>query len=206
MPKQTFYKISDEKRKRMTDVGINIFSNQDFESVEVKHVVSLAQIPRGSFYAYFEDLEDYYAYIINQLQEKRIQDIEGLMKHFQGDFFSFLIHMYQYDLSKTSEPQRKLLQHHYLRYIQTIKKGSLTGTMYHLDKRRNIMSILTKLPLVNDQGMSIPEPEKHFVADFCMTIYLSTYNQATQEKRSLSEHLDLFKKRIKIIEKGVKSC
>lgn len=206
MPKDTFFKITEDKRRSLIDVGTTIFSKYDFEEVEVKHIVDMANIPRGSFYAYFTDLDDYYNYIINHLQEQRIKEIEAMAKEFSGDFFEFIIFMYKNDLKKLSDPSRLLLQHHYFRYIQTIKKGSLFGTIYNPRKKKNVMTVLMKIPIYYNQEEIVSEVEKEFIAEFCMTIYLSTYNQGIQENLTIDEHLDLFIKRIKIIEKGVKSC
>lgn len=68
------------------------------------------------------------------------------------------------------------------------------------------MGVLLTLPIINEIGVSLSEDYKHFIADMCMTVYLSTYNQAIQENIPIKDHLELFKKRIDIIEKGVKSC
>lgn len=204
MPKDTFFKISEDKRLKLENVGIRLFSQFDFESVEVKQIVEAAGIPRGSFYAYFDNLEDYYSYIISSLQENRIKEIEEMANSFSDNFFEFIISMYKNDLIKSNKSSRFLLQHHYFRYIQTVKKGSLSGTIYNLHKRRNIISILLKIPIENNASDKISNDEKEFIADLCMTIYLSTYNQAIQENLSIKEHINLFEKRIRIIERGVK--
>ncbi|MFA7561695.1 MAG: TetR/AcrR family transcriptional regulator [Candidatus Izemoplasmatales bacterium] len=206
MPKDTFFKITETKRKFLVDVGSKIFASKDFEEIEIKEIVEAAMIPRGSFYAYFYDLEDYYSYVISKLQEQRVEETEALAKSFNGDFFKFIIMMYENDIRNLANPSRLLLQHHYFRYIQAIKKGSLMGTIYNLNKRKNVMSILIKIPINSEAKNKISLEEKEFIADLCMTIYLSTYNQAIQENLSSDEHLNLFKKRIRIIEKGVKSC
>ena len=206
MPKDTFYRIPYEKQQILLNTVISLFSTFNYEEVDVKRIVNSANIPRGSFYSYFNDLEDYYSYIIGQLQENRIKEIEQLAMNYQRDFFSFLIDMYEYDLKKITNPSRRLLQHHYYRYIQTIKKGSLSGTIYHLEKRKNVMSVFLNLPIMTHQGMLVSDEEKAFIADLCMTIYLSTYNQAIQENLSIDEQLNLVIKRLKLIERGVKSC
>lgn len=206
MPKETFFKIAEDKRKILIDVGSKIFASKDFEEIEVKEIVEAAMIPRGSFYAYFHDLEDYYSYVVSKLQEERVEETESLAKNFNGDFFEFIVMMYENDIKKLSNPSRLLLQHHYFRYIQAIKKGSLIDTIYNLNKRKNVMSILIKIPINHELEKKLSLEEKEFIADLSMTIYLSTYNQAIQEKMSVDEHLNLFIKRIRIIEKGVKSC
>ncbi len=206
MPKSTFFNIIEGKRNQLIQVGVELFSKHDFENIDVKMIVDYAQIPRGSFYAYFTDIEDYYSYIIEQLQTQRIKEIALLAKDFEKDFFEFLKFMYEYDIKKIQEKSRRLLLHHYFRYIQTKKKGSLSGTIYHLEKHNNVMSILLSLPIICDSGEELTKEEKIFIADLSMTIYLATYNKAVQEDLDLNGHLNLFKKRIKIIERGTKSC
>lgn len=65
MAKETFYNLEVKKRKRILEVMIRIFQKKPFQNVTVKEIVEELGIPRGSFYQYFEDLEDAYFEVIN---------------------------------------------------------------------------------------------------------------------------------------------
>jgi len=190
MPKATFYNISKIKQKKLIDVGVLLFSKNQFEDVDVKMVVNLAGLPRGSFYAYFENLEDYYNLIITSLRN--------------GSLFDFLIKLFKYDITLYAQDERKLLLTHYFRFLQTRKMGSFEGTMYHPSLRIGIYSILASFKISNDEINQLDDEKTASLIDFAMTVYLATYNVCIHDKMSEEESLKLFTERIKIIERGVK--
>ena len=66
MPKEVFFNLSDEKRDKITSVLRDEFRSKPFYKVNVKDIVEKAGIARGSFYQYFENLEDAYFTILNK--------------------------------------------------------------------------------------------------------------------------------------------
>jgi len=74
LPKDTFYNLNREKKKKITDELIYEFSNKPFSQVNIKTIVENLGIARGSFYQYFNDLEDSYFYIL----DKKTHDIHIL--------------------------------------------------------------------------------------------------------------------------------
>lgn len=65
MPKQTFYNLSDEKRESIIGVLKTTFEEKTVFDASVKEIVEKLKIARGSFYQYFEDLEDAYFMILD---------------------------------------------------------------------------------------------------------------------------------------------
>lgn len=161
MPKATFYNISKIKQKKLIDVGVLLFSKNQFEDVDVKMVVNLAGLPRGSFYAYFENLEDYYNLIITSLRNDRIQVVKTLAQGFDGSLFDFLIKLFKYDITLYAQDERKLLLTHYFRFLQTRKMGSFEGTMYHPSLRIGIYSILASFKISNDEINQLDDEKQH---------------------------------------------
>ena len=66
MPKQTFYNLSEDKRKLIDEVLKDEFSTKPFKDCNVKNIVERLSIARGSFYQYFHDLMDSYFYILDK--------------------------------------------------------------------------------------------------------------------------------------------
>ena len=58
MPKSTFYNLNNEKREKIEKALKNEFTRNTFEKASISNIIEEAQIPRGSFYQYFEDKED----------------------------------------------------------------------------------------------------------------------------------------------------
>lgn len=65
MPKATFYNLDEEKKQNITNVLISEFSQKPYSEVNVKTIVERMGIARGSFYQYFNNLEDSYFYILD---------------------------------------------------------------------------------------------------------------------------------------------
>jgi len=203
MPTTTYYNIVEEKQKKIIEVGVDLFSKNQFENVDIQMVVNKSGLPRGSFYAYFENLEDYYNLVISTLRADRIRKVENLAEGFEGNLFDFLIKLFKYDIAQYTYDERKLLLTHYFRFLQTRKMGSLEGTIYHPSQKIGIYTILASFKTGCAELDRFSE-KKAAIIDFSMTVYLSTYNVCVHDKMSELESLELFTERIKIIEKGVK--
>ena len=58
MPKETFLKLPEEKKDKIIKAAKKEFARVPFEQTSIKNIVEDADIPRGSFYQYFESKED----------------------------------------------------------------------------------------------------------------------------------------------------
>lgn len=101
MPRLTFFNLPDHKKQTLLDAAIEEFSRVPLQDASIANIVKAADIPRGSFYQYFENKEDLYLYLLEvELKEKRNKYITKLEEH-HGDIFhavtdilqSFLIRM-----------------------------------------------------------------------------------------------------------------
>src|SRR5699024_3187759 len=90
-------------KQTLLDAAIKEFSRVPLAEASVAKIVKGAEIPRGSFYQYFEDKEDLYFYLLNEeLKEKRKKYIAMIEKH-QGDIFPAFTEMLQSFLLKINE-------------------------------------------------------------------------------------------------------
>jgi len=72
VPKDTFYRLSEEKKRRIFDAAVREFSTRRFSEASLNQIVKAAKIPWGSFYQYFHDKEDIFRYMYDEiLREKR---------------------------------------------------------------------------------------------------------------------------------------
>ena len=65
MPKNTFYNLPDKKKSRVVGVLKETFSDKSIYQANVKEIVEKLDIARGSFYKYFENIEDAYFTILD---------------------------------------------------------------------------------------------------------------------------------------------
>ena len=71
MPKQTFFNLTEEKRRQIIDIAIDEFADNDYEKASISKIVARAGIAKGSFYQYFADKDDLYGYLISLIAEKK---------------------------------------------------------------------------------------------------------------------------------------
>ena len=88
MPKQTFFNLPQEKQRRLLKAGFEEFSRAPAMDASISNIIKLAEIPRGSFYQYFEDKYDLQAYLVMQFSQKWYQTWLDLLQTHQGDFFA----------------------------------------------------------------------------------------------------------------------
>lgn len=86
MVKSTFLNLPEEKKQRITKALLHEFSDYPLGKAQVARIVKEANIARGAFYKYFNDLTDAYIY----LYKIAIKDIHMNMSpgnKFDPDFF-----------------------------------------------------------------------------------------------------------------------
>lgn len=66
MVKATFKNLPQAKKERITAALLNEFSHYPLTKSQVARIVKDAQIARGAFYEYFDDLTDAYQYLYRQ--------------------------------------------------------------------------------------------------------------------------------------------
>ncbi len=90
MPKETFYRLPGEKRKRIMAAAEREFLENSFEAASINRIIKEVAIPRGSFYQYFEDKKDIFLYIVSTHKNEAFGFVESFIKDSDGDVFSFM--------------------------------------------------------------------------------------------------------------------
>lgn len=67
MPKPTFFRLEKEKQEKIIEACEKEFSSGPIHQSSIANIVKYADIPRGSFYQYFEDKDDAFFYICDNL-------------------------------------------------------------------------------------------------------------------------------------------
>ena len=111
MPKSTFYNLNNEKREKIEKALKNEFTRNTFEKASISNIIEEAQIPRGSFYQYFEDKEDALKYIIEDFLNDEKEEVKKLLIQNEGDIFLTTIDLYSYFVDRNyHDSEMKLFQ------------------------------------------------------------------------------------------------
>lgn len=105
MIKQTFLNLPVEKKERIIKSLKKEFSRVPLKDALVSNIVSDAKIPRGSFYQYFENIEDAFYFIIDEYSSKiKRQLLENLTKNNEDIILSYReLYLYIIDLIDSKE-------------------------------------------------------------------------------------------------------
>lgn len=88
MPKQTFYNLPEQKRETLIRAAKKEFARAPFVEASIANIIKEAAIPRGSFYQYFEDKEDLYHYLLEDLSSRRQASFITSLERNNGDLFA----------------------------------------------------------------------------------------------------------------------
>lgn len=111
MPKETFFNLTEEKRKRVFNAAVSEFSSKRFSEASINSIVKSALIPRGSFYQYFDDKEDIYLYMLNEIGKEKLSVMGHTMQLCKdSDFFDTFVNMFEAALkwSKTKPDYHRI--------------------------------------------------------------------------------------------------
>ncbi|MPW26106.1 TetR family transcriptional regulator [Alkalibaculum sp. M08DMB] len=104
MPKETFYNLPEEKRKKIEDAAIQEFKDYSFDTSSINRIVESSGISKGSFYQYFDDKKDLYKHIISIIVEKKIKYMSPVMMNpFNHNFYTLMREIYKSGLSFAME-------------------------------------------------------------------------------------------------------
>ncbi|WP_213355932.1 TetR/AcrR family transcriptional regulator [Enterococcus casseliflavus] len=88
MPTDTFFHLPPEKQKRILNAAKKEFSRLPLKDASIANIIKDAEIPRGSFYQYFENKEDLYYYYFHTLKKNSQRDLLKSIQHENGDLFA----------------------------------------------------------------------------------------------------------------------
>ena len=203
MTKQMFFNISTEKQNMFLQAAMSEFTTKPFEQVSVNTIVKKANISRGSFYTYFEDLESLFNYIIQDVRNHRFIYAKKLIEECNGEYFAFIRNLFEYDFDNYSESGKYSLFKNYVHYIQSSKKGSLKTTLF-IESLAQFAKGKSLADVFNLEDLNINEEEFLDLVEMVFILMINTYLKTENEKLSKEESIRLFNKRIGFIEYGVR--
>lgn len=87
MISQTFLNLKPEKKERIFNAAKKEFSRVPLEKALVSNIIRDSGIPRGSFYQYFENIDDLFVYIIDTMYKESLSRFRGSMENEKLNYF-----------------------------------------------------------------------------------------------------------------------
>lgn len=193
MPKSTFYNLSDEKKDRIFDAALKEFSARSFSEASLNQIIKNADIPKGSFYQYFDNKEDLYLYMLEVVSKEKIEiisNIEGMDP--DADVFEVIWHR-----------TREFLERGEIKpgYVEAAMLMELDNSEFIKKIRKASNDRYVKM-LENDKerGLIKPEVDSELVINLISTFNLNEYYRNGLDKERYLKNL---KDVIKIIKEGI---
>lgn len=107
MPKPTFFNLPKEKQEILIHSAKKEFSRVPLNEASISNIVKNADIPRGSFYQYFEDKEDAFYYLLELQTKVQNNEFIFILKENKGDVFETFIETFESMLTDFQEQENR---------------------------------------------------------------------------------------------------
>jgi AcrR family transcriptional regulator len=193
VPKDTFNNLSVDKKRKIFDAAVKEFSTKRFSEASINQIVKTAEIPRGSFYQYFNDKEDIYLYMFDRISmEKRevARHSEGLDR--DADFFNLCI-----DSTKATFEWAQ----HNPEYMRISMYMEIDDSEFITRLRASLSESLVRLiERDKSRGLIKPEIDSNLVADM---VYTLIWKQGSSFMTDKEMFIKKVSQGIKIIKEGI---
>ncbi|MFP7478371.1 TetR/AcrR family transcriptional regulator [Terribacillus saccharophilus] len=130
MPKQTFLSLPEDKQNTLIQSAKKEFSRVPLHEASIANIIKDAGIPRGSFYQYFEDKEDLYYYLLNQVAQENNKKLNSILQEKKGNLFEALVEQFRYMISlRHHEEHNDFLRYAFLN-MNHRKENTMANNIY----------------------------------------------------------------------------
>lgn len=91
MPTNTFFRLPEEKQRRLIDAAWQEFTRVSCTEASINRIIQAAKIPRGSFYQYFADKEDLFLFLLRDLGRDFSELLLQTLQIHNGDLSASLL-------------------------------------------------------------------------------------------------------------------
>ena len=96
MPTKTFYNLPEDKREKLMAAIRAELSRAPVDEISINKIIHAAEIPRGSFYQYFENKEDMLRYLLADYRVLLFRCAEESLARSGGDLFQTFIDIFDF--------------------------------------------------------------------------------------------------------------
>lgn len=195
MPKDTFFNLESKKRKKIMSAAKKEFTRAPLDKVKVSNIVNNAEIPRGSFYQYFENIDDLFYFFIEEIQLERETALFNFTKQNKGDLFEYSKKIFSYEYEEFVSNNRHVL-------MMNIYKSMALNTeyleKYNMRRKKFIIKLLGEICVDNLRYSKEDELIRIFLLIQDQRrglIHRSTFHDISKEEtaKKYNWYLDVFK-------------
>lgn len=147
----TFNNLPQEKKDRIVKAAVKEFSRVPLERALISNIIRDAEIPRGSFYQYFENIDDLFVYILDLISKSVNSEFIEIVMDKNNDFFEVMKQKFYEVICYFENGKNRQFNINVLTSIINIE---LKQT--NLSKKINELKLGTNSDLIPDEIKNIP--------------------------------------------------
>mgnify|MGYP000848861992 CR=1 FL=1 len=200
MPKQTFFNLPEQKRRTLLEAAEREFTRVPIYEASIANIIKIANIPRGSFYQYFEDKEDLYFYLLDEKLKEGREDFIGLLIKHNGDIIDALTEMYNRFLVKLpDEEEHNFLKNAFLYATHKVENSLMDMFDFTLNNER-FKEISN---LIDTQRLNIKENDLYHILQIVTAIAFRNFLEKISKRMTDEEAMEHFTYEIELIKYGI---
>ena len=196
MAKQTFLNLNEEKRKVVEESLKKEFRRVPLKDALVSNIVKCAKIPRGSFYQYFNDIEDAFYYVIGQYSKDIKKTLlENIVRN-KGDIIISYRQLYIYILDMIEKEENKdYFEKIFLNMNYDIEIMFTPNFNEGLNVMLNQIDI-TKLNIPSKFSLS-------YILDIIESVMMNNIVKSYKRNLSREKNIEIFEKELALVCAGI---
>ena len=196
MPRDTFFNLPEPKRKAVFDAAVSEFSLHMFSEASINRIVKAAQIPRGSFYQYFDGKEDLFSYVITEI----FAEIEGIMQaRQQVSRDADALSLFMEKVYATTELNKEKPDYVQITLLQSRDKTPFVRGFFELsgEQRQNVLQLFER---DKQRGIIREDADCLLVIDMVYTLSKELFFEANMDNEAYIRKMEAV---IQIIREGI---
>ena len=196
MAKQTFLNLPEDKRNMVVNALKKEFSRVPLKDALVSNIIIDAKIPRGSFYQYFNDIEDAFYYIIGEYSKDIKRKLLEHLEKNKGDIILSYRELYLYILNVVDNPDDKeYFENIFLNMNYEIEKMFTPNFNDGLNLILNHVDI-SKLNISSKFGLG-------YILDIIESIMMTNIIQSYKRNLSKEKNKEIFERELALVCAGI---
>lgn len=198
MPKEMFYKIPLKKQELILKIAREEFKLNNYNDVSINSIVKKSNIARGSFYNYFEDIQDLFLYSLNESFSKLKFNLIRSLEISNWDILKGINMFFKHQLQIINNEDETLILN-----LLSVELNILNSTT---EQKQNIHQLRLKeneeLLKKIDTTMLKDDNDLPILIQLVLPLVINELIEVTVFKVNYNQAIHCFEKKIEFIRKG----
>lgn len=201
MPSNTFFNLTKEKQNNIIEASLKEFKRVLLKDASINKIIKDANIPRGSFYNYFEDINDLYVYSISEYKASFIGIIEESLKEKKGDLTEATLKIYDKTIYKcTKDEDKQLIKNIFL----NLNYNVLIKNRLECEQLGDKYRLIELLEKIDKTKLKIEtEEELLYILDIIIDFLMHGFIEIFLDNKETDEVREKIKKQLDILKRGI---